>query len=374
MPSAVYVHIPFCRIRCPYCDFDAYRAPRRAIEGHSGALLAEIASRRHELRPVTSLYFGGGTPTTAGVAGLRAVIDVLRAAPGILPDAEVTVEANPTPRDAAAFAELRDMGVTRVSLGVQSLTDRLLPMLGRDHTAAEAADAVRQALRLGLEVSLDLMCGVPGQGMADWHADLEAAVALVPGHISVYMLTLEAGTRYERLHAGGRLELPDEDEQADMYEAALERLGRAGYEHYEVSNLALPGRQSRHNRVYWENREYSGFGAGASSCVSGRRWTNESHPTAYAEAVRSGVRKPSLLERLPPERSMRETLALGLRLLEGVDLITVRERYGAERLARVLPVLEGLAARGLVTLAGRAALTRRGLMLYDGVAAEILAP
>ncbi|MCX6358225.1 MAG: radical SAM family heme chaperone HemW [Armatimonadetes bacterium] len=374
MPSAVYVHIPFCRIRCPYCDFDAYRAPRRAIEGHTEAVLAEIASRRHELRPITSLYFGGGTPTTAGAAGLRAVMETLRAAPGLLPDAEVTVEANPTPRDAAILGELRGLGVTRVSLGVQSFTDRLLPMLGRDHSAAEAADAVRQALSLGLEVSLDLMCGVPGQTMRDWQADLATAAHLSPGHISVYMLTLEAGTRYERLHAGGRLELPGEDEQADMYEAALERLAQSGYEHYEVSNLALPGRQSRHNRVYWQNREYAGFGAGASSCVAGQRWTNESHPTAYAEAVRSGVRMPSLLERLPPERAMRETLALGLRLLEGVELTTVRERYGAGRLARVLPVLRSLAVRGLVTIADRAALTRRGLMLYDGVAAQILAP
>jgi oxygen-independent coproporphyrinogen-3 oxidase len=374
MPSAVYVHIPFCRIRCPYCDFDAYRAPRRAIEGHTEALLAEIASRRHELRPITTLYFGGGTPTTAGAAGLRAVIDALRAAPGIVPESEVTVEANPTPRDAAIFGELQDLGVTRVSLGVQSFTDRLLPMLGRDHSATEAAEVIDRALRLGLEVSLDLMCGVPGQTMADWSSDLATAVGLAPGHISVYMLTLEAGTRYERLHAGGRLELPGEDEQADMYEAALEWLGAAGYDHYEVSNLALPGRQSRHNRVYWENREYAGFGAGASSFVAGQRWTNENHPTAYAEAIRSGARSLSLLERLPPERAMRETLALGLRLLEGVDLTAVRERYGAERLARMLPVLQSLAARELVTVAGRAALTRRGLMLYDGVAAEILAP
>ena len=362
LPLALYVHIPFCTAKCTYCDFNSYAGQESLIAPYAEAVAREAAlwSPRLAGRQVETVFFGGGTPSLLPLPEMRVIVSALRERFDIAPDAEVTLEANPGTVDAAHLRGLRDLGFNRISFGVQSFHDEELRRLERVHDAREVEDAYRWARDAGFEnVNLDLIYGLQGQSLAGWQANLEAALALGPEHLSLYALTLEDGTPMTRDVARGRVEAPDPDMQADMFEWSRDRLARAGYRHYEVSNWARPGRECRHNLVYWRNGDWLGIGAGAHSHLAGERFAAAASPSRYialvdeAAQVRlstsSGraVNKPvrpepvegraldtmlqlTFHEPADIAREMAETVILALRLREGLDLAAFTRRFGVE--------------------------------------------
>jgi len=315
-PLSLYVHIPFCVAKCGYCDFNSYALEGLLETGRAGAdwapryadaLLREMEARCRALglggRGVETLFFGGGTPSLFPPEETARVLDALKRRFDLSPEAEVTLEANPGAADAARFAALREAGVSRLSIGVQTFDDLALRRLDRAHTGEEARAAFRAAREAGFgNVSLDLMFGIPFQTLADAASDLEAALALGPEHISAYELTIEPGTAFHALHARGRLAgLPDEEAALAMWELRDRLLSRAGYERYEISNFARPGFRCRHNLNYWRRGEYLGLGAGAHSFIGGRRLWNHARPDVYEEKAggRPRARRSSGARRRP---------------------------------------------------------------------------
>lgn len=371
---SLYVHVPFCVKKCAYCDFNAYAGADALVDDYVACALTEIGRAKERGRPVPTIFFGGGTPTFLSGAQLAAILGAIREHFDVAPDAEISAEANPTTADAARFAEMRRAGFNRLSIGVQAFDDRLLRSVDREHSADEAAQSVAAAREAGFEnVSIDLMFRLPGQTCTDWEATLDRAIGLQTEHLSVYALTLEPGTRFERLHAGGKLTLPDEEAEVAMYERAIERLTAAGFEHYEVSNFARPGFRARHNLVYWRNEEHLGFGPGAVSYVNGLRWTKEKHPARYIAKVRAGVDLAVDSERLDREAALAETLMLGLRLREGIDLARLRARFGLDPVRHYAETIAKLTRVGLLDQEGdHLRLTHRGLLLADDVCMEFL--
>ncbi len=328
----LYIHIPFCRRKCAYCDFVSY-AGREALF----ALYVDAAHREmtlcceswNDVR-FTTLYIGGGTPTVLSPAALGGLIDAARRLGGLGADAEITVEANPGTLDAAALSLLRQAGVNRLSLGAQSFDPAMLCLLGRIHTADQIGQAVQMAREAGLNnLNLDLMFGLPAQSPEAWQADVHAALRLDVPHLSLYALTLEDGTPLQRRIAAGELPQPDDDLAADMYEWAEETLERAGYEHYEISNWARPGHACQHNLIYWRNRPYLGLGTAAHSWWGGRRWANVTDPQAYIAALQDGQRPVAASEDIDVRSEMGETMMMGLRLVqEGVSAAAFDRRFG----------------------------------------------
>ncbi|MGH2726197.1 MAG: radical SAM family heme chaperone HemW, partial [Actinomycetota bacterium] len=262
----IYVHIPYCISRCPYCDFNTYVGIEDTAPAYVDALLreADAWSARASGRTAGSIFVGGGTPSLLDPPLMRALLDGLRRAFAVEPDAEVTIEANPETVDVSRLRAFRDAGVNRISFGAQSFRPHVLATLGRAHTAGRTVAAVREARAAGFDnLNLDLIYGTPGETLDDWRISLERAVALEPEHLSAYALTIEEGTAFGADVASGRMPGPDEDDQAEKYERALDLLSEAGYEHYEISNWARPGFACRHNLVYWTQGEYAGLGAGA---------------------------------------------------------------------------------------------------------------
>ena len=363
-PLALYVHIPFCTAKCTYCDFNSYAGQESLMGPYAAAVAREAALWAPQLagRQAETVFFGGGTPSLLPLPEMRVIVSALRERFDIAPDAEVTLEANPGTVDAAHLRGLRDLGFNRISFGVQSFHDEELRRLERVHDAREVEDAYRWARDAGFEnVNLDLIYGLQGQSLAGWQANLEAALALGPEHLSLYALTLEDGTPMTRDVARGRVEAPDPDMQADMFEWSRDRLARAGYRHYEVSNWARPGRECRHNLVYWRNGDWLGIGAGAHSHLAGERFAAAASPSRYialvdeaaqvrlstssGRAVNNPVRpealegRAALLEGMPHitfrepadrAREMAETVILALRLREGLDLAAFTRRFGVE--------------------------------------------
>jgi oxygen-independent coproporphyrinogen-3 oxidase len=342
--------------------------------GYVEALTAEICAAPPADRPLDSVYFGGGTPTVLSPDVLAGILSALRDRFGLAGDAEVTVEANPGTVEVSGLAALRRAGFNRLSIGIQSFDDAVLARIGRIHTAEEAREAVAAGRGAGFNnISIDLMYALPEQSISDWRCTIESALDLAPEHISLYELTVEEGTVFGGLHKERRIRLPDEDLQIEMYTTATRTLTAAGYEHYEISNFALPGRRSHHNQTYWRNEPYFGFGAGASGYVSGARYTNLKSPDRYIERVRAGGSAVETSETLTGRRAMGETLMLGLRMLDGLDLAAFRERFGVDLDTVYRRELTGLANRGLVELTeGHLRLTPSGLLVANDVAAEFL--
>lgn len=333
--GALYVHVPFCAAKCRYCDFYSLAHDEALAGRYLQAALAELRLAGHCLHaPLRSIFVGGGTPSVLGPARLGELLAALQA----LADdhTEFSVEVNPGTLDAALAGVLADSGVTRINLGVQSLDDRELAVLGRIHTADQASQSVallretfgNKPLRLGL----DLIYALPGQTLETWRASLEAALALEPQHLSCYALSYEAGTPLaDDLHAG-RLTEMDEDTQERCYRLAIEQATRSGLKHYEISNFAQPGFQCRHNLTYWHNLPYLGVGPSAASYVGGVRRTNTRDLGAWLAAIEAGHMPPCECESLTGRRLMAETLMLGLRLIEGVDRQAFADRFGADPL------------------------------------------
>lgn len=369
----VYLHVPFCRVRCGYCDFNTYTATE--LRGARQDMYADTLIREVELaagvlggagamRPASTVFFGGGTPTLLPAGDLARMLAAVREAFGLQPGAEVTVEANPDTVTDAVAHELAAAGVTRMSIGMQSAVPRVLAALDRTHTPANVGTAVAAARGAGLDVSVDLIYGAPGETLGDWSASLDAALALEPDHVSAYALIIEEGTKLARQIARAEVPEPDGDVQADMYELADARLAAAGFDWYEVSNWSRgPEHRSRHNLNYWRGQDWWGFGPGAHSHVAGLRWWNVKHPAAYAQRLAGGESPAAARERPDEAARLLERVLLESRIREGLELATVP----AVRREAVAGLIADELVEGPAALRGRIVLTLKGRLLADAV-------
>lgn len=370
----VYVHIPFCVHRCHYCDFNTYEGMGETRGPYVDAAQREIEMWPADLGPVTSIFFGGGTPTILEPGQLGSILQAIAGRLPLAADAEITIEANPETVDVRKFAALRAHGFNRVSIGVQSLVDRVLVGLGRTHSADTARTAVGAARSGGFDdVNVDVIYGSPWETADDWSATLSGVVDLQPDHVSAYALTVEDATPLATLVRTGRVPNVDPDVQADRYELACEVLLAAGMSRYEISNWARPGRASRHNVLYWSAGDYLGIGAGAHGHIGGRRSWNVKLPRDYVARVRQGRRPEAGNEELQPAERAAEALMLGLRLQTGVPLDAFSRRFGDDVVQERWPVIEDLMTQGLLELdAGNLALTERATFVANEVAARLL--
>ncbi|MCW2799244.1 MAG: coproporphyrinogen oxidase [Aeromicrobium sp.] len=370
----MYVHVPFCSVRCGYCDFNTYTADELG-EGATRASYADTAISEIELAagtlddapPVETVFFGGGTPTQLPSDDLVRMLGAIRGNFGLVEDVEVTTEANPDSVTPESLATLRDGGFTRISFGVQSAVPHVLATLDRTHNPANVPQAVRWAREAGFEqLSVDLIYGTPGESMADWRASVEQAIELEPDHISAYALIVEQGTAFARKVKRGEVVMPDDDETADKYLLADELFSAAGLQWYELSNWARDeAAQCRHNVLYWESANWWGVGPGAHSHIDGERWWNVKHPAAYAQRLTAGESPRHDGETIDTATAHVERIMLETRLRSGLalDALSVGARSS----------VSDLASRGLVDLAGdRLVLTRSGRLLADAVVRELV--
>jgi oxygen-independent coproporphyrinogen-3 oxidase len=379
-PFAFYVHVPFCTVRCGYCDFNTYTAeelggagaaPGASRTTYAGAAVAEVRRARGVLGdadlPVQTVFVGGGTPTLLAPEDLTRVVAAIRDEFGLAADAEVTTEANPDSVTPESLARLREGGFTRISFGMQSAVGHVLQTLDRTHDPARVPAVVDWARAAGFEqISLDLIYGTPGESLADWATSLDAALACRPDHVSAYSLIVEDGTALARRVRRGELPMPDDDDLADKYVLADERFEAAGLGWYEVSNWARDETsRCRHNLLYWTGADWWGVGPGAHSHVGGVRWWNVKHPAAYADRLAADRTPAHAREVLDEEDRRVERVLLELRLRDGLP-VEVLEAVGRK-------AVDDLAGRGLLEDEGtRLVLTRRGRLLADAVVRELL--
>ena len=382
-PFGLYVHVPYCTTRCGYCDFNTYTAAElgagpatTSLGSYADLAISEIRFARrilgHVDLPVSTVFFGGGTPTLLAPAAFGAILRVIDGEFGLTSGAEVTTEANPETVDEASLSELRSQGLTRISFGMQSAVPEVLAVLDRVHRPGRPAQCAAWARAAGFEhVSLDLIYGTPGESDADWRRSLDAAVAAAPDHVSAYALTVETGTRLAARVRRGELDPPDDDVLADRYLAADEILSAAGYAWYEISNWAV-SRSSRcaHNMLYWTGGDWWGIGPGAHSHVGGTRRWNVRHPAAYAARIAAGSSPGQAREILSePERQLERVMLL-IRLADGCP-VEVLGPAGQANAAQV--VADGLADAAALAR-GRILLTRRGRLLADAVTQKLTEP
>ena len=391
---ALYLHIPFCTAKCGYCDFNSYAGLDHLVPAYTRALVREIelwAPAARDVR-VDSVFFGGGTPSLTSLDDMRAITDAVRAHYNVAPDAEWTLESNPAELTEEHLAGLRAQGINRLSIGVQSLHDDELRMLDRLHSAERAMEAVAAARAAGFDnVSLDLIFGLIEQPLGRWQETLERALTLRPEHLSCYALGVEPGTPLHYRVARGELPEPDPDIAAAQYEWTRERLARADYRHYEISNWARPGSECRHNLTYWRNRSYLGVGPGAHSYLDSFRFWNLKSPREYVRLLQEGLTSTASVdslsaevlgdvpvvedvERIDRRLEMAETLMMGLRLDTGIRIDDFAERFGVTPDQAYGETIEELSSIGLLEgIDGRLRLTPPGRMLGNEVFARFFA-
>lgn len=377
--AGLYLHIPFCRKKCPYCSFYSF-APRaveirRYLEAVHRQMRQLAAIPEVQDLSFTTVFFGGGTPTSLPVESLAALLADCRhlfTFAGEQP--EITIEVNPGTIKAQGLLQLRRAGFNRISLGVQSLDDRELQQLGRIHTAKEALATIQAARRAGFDqLSFDLMYGLPGQSARSWQQTLERALAANPEHLSLYELTVEAGTPFFLQAQQGHWALPAEEEVLTMMNAIESAIRHSPLARYEISNYAVPGRECRHNLNYWHNGLYVGLGPGAVSAFGGQRRAAMADLAAYCQHVAAGQAVWEEVERLDPEAAFRETVIMGLRLITGVSLAELRQRFGIDLPEYYGVTLHRLLAQELVAIReGCLVLTCNGLPLANQVMAELV--
>jgi putative oxygen-independent coproporphyrinogen III oxidase len=369
----VYVHIPFCTVRCGYCDFNTYTADELG-EGATRASYADTAiaeirrlGAQHPGREVSTVFFGGGTPTQLPAADLVRILAALDERWGLAADVEVTTEANPDSVTPESLATLRQGGFNRISFGVQSVMPHVLATLDRTHNPARVPDAVRWAREAGFEqLSVDLIYGTPGESMADWRASVEHAISLEPNHVSAYALIVEQGTAFARKVRRGEVIMPDDDETADKYLLADQLLTDAGLGWYELSNWARDdAAQCRHNVLYWNSDDWVGVGPGAHSHVAGQRWWNVKHPAAYASRLAADEDPRMDGETIDADTARVERIMLTSRLRSGLDSADLTDQGRAQ--------IPSLIERGLVTCDDdRLVLTLQGRLLADAVVRDLV--
>ena len=378
-PFGIYVHVPFCTVRCGYCDFNTYTLTELGVDGASVGTYADAALRELELATgvlgpgapeVQTVFFGGGTPTMLAAGDLVRVLAGVRARFGLAAGAEVTTEANPDSVTPSSLRTLAAGGFTRVSIGMQAAVPQVLATLERTHHPDNVAHAVRAARDAGLKVSIDLIYGTPGESLRDWRTSLAAAIDLDPDHISAYALVVEEGTKLGARVRRGQVPAPEDDDEAAKYELADEVLEAAGYRWYEVSNWArTKADRCRHNEGYWSDGDWWGVGPGAHSHVGGVRWWNVKHPNAFASRLNAGLSPAAGRELLTPEQRYDERVLLGVRLVDGLPIDDLLPG-GASAVAGL--IAEGLVDGPSALRPRRVVLTRRGRLLADTVVRRLL--
>jgi putative oxygen-independent coproporphyrinogen III oxidase len=381
LPSSAYVHIPFCRRRCFYCDFPIFVVGDRSRGETSSTIAQYVEQLTHEIgttqsfgQPLKTIFFGGGTPSLLAIDQLQQILAALDKHSGILPGAEISMEIDPGTFDLAHIEGYRSLGVNRVSLGVQAFQAELLKVAGRSHSIADIFASVELVRKVEIpEFSLDLISGLPHQSLEDWQDSLAQAVAIAPTHISIYDLTIEPGTAFGRYYQPGDSPLPTDETTVQMYQMAQQVLTSAGYEHYEISNYAQPGHQCQHNRVYWENRPYYGFGMGAASYVDSKRFTRPRKTKEYYQWVEAGCVVDC--EVTPLNEVLLETLMLGLRLAEGLSLAALAAEFGEKKVEEIHQFLQPYFDKGWVNIVdGRLRLSDpQGFLFSNVVLAELFA-
>jgi len=369
----LYVHIPFCSAICNYCNFNRGLFDAELKERYVAALVREIGSQA-DGAPADTIYFGGGTPSLLEPVEVEAIVGACRRAFALTVDAEITLEANPETVTSERLAAFHAAGVNRLSFGVQSFRDEELQRLTRLHSAARAADAYAMARRAGFDnISLDLMMWLPQQTIPQWLESVDALIGLSPDHASLYILELYPNAPLRDAMARGKWSLAPDDDAADMYLEAMARLEAAGYEQYEISNVAKPGRQSRHNLKYWTDGEWLGFGCGAHSTRRGVRWKNLSSTAEYIAAVASGGQLAVERRVLSAREALEEALFMGLRLARGIDVNTVKARFGVDVWDIYRRQLEQFREAGVLIYDGRLLrLSRAGMLLANEIMARFL--
>lgn len=375
-PLALYVHWPFCVSKCPYCDFNSHVRESVDQAAWCDALLADL---RHEAallpdRTVGSIFFGGGTPSLMPPATAAAVIAEADALWGLADDCEITLEANPNSVEVAGFADLARAGVNRVSIGVQSFDPQVLEFLGRAHSGDEARAAIAAAQRCFGRVSFDLIYARPEQTLAAWESELAGALAFGTGHLSLYQLTIEPGTRFATLAAKGDLTIPDGDAAADLFDSTQAMTRAAGLPRYEVSNHARIGQESRHNLAYWRYADYAGVGPGAHGRRLGQATERHKKPENFIAAVERNGHGLKVESDLPAHERATEAMLMGLRLTEGIDLARIEMRTGLARAAFVdRDAVARLERQGLMRQdSDRLAVTDDGILLLDSILSEVV--
>ena len=377
----LYLHIPFCGSICSYCNFNRGLFDAALKARYVEALAQEIAQpapasadEAPQGEAVDTIFFGGGTPSLLAPAEVARLIDACRDAYAVSADAEVTLEANPETVNEATLAAFRAAGVNRVSFGVQSFEDDELVRLGRAHNAETARHAVRAARSAGFDnISLDLMLWLPGQSFASWLRNVDEAVALAPDHVSMYLLELYPNAPLKEAMARAAWTQSPDDEAADMYLAGLERFDAAGFEQYEISNVAQPGRTSRHNLKYWRGGRWRGLGCGAHSTMGRWRWHNVAGTTDYIDRVDAGAAFTVQLHERAASEQLAEALFMGMRLTEGVDRENIRARFGVDPWLQHEAALGPFIGEGLVwTRGARMGLSRHGMLVANGILATFV--
>lgn len=380
MFSRIYIHIPFCRSKCPYCAFVSNKADEVQIADYTELLAreAELAKRAFPTeQQIDSVYFGGGTPSLLTPGQIEKLLTTLQGLFRLTPRTEITLEANPGTVDHEQLTGFHSAGVNRLSLGVQSFDDAMLARIGRIHTAQQARDAFKTARRAGFDnIGIDLIHGLPEQTMEQWLADIRQGISLSPEHLSVYGLTVEEGTPFDKQYSGSPL-LPDSDLSADMFEAADSELIAADYEHYEIANYARPGLRSRHNSGYWRRDGYLGLGAAAHSFIKvpqyGRRFSNSIDLEEYCSGVRQGHLPQQNITELDRDDSLSEFIYLGLRMADGINLDDFKEQFNCDMQILFAAELKELAGYGLLKINGNnIRLTLKGMLLSNQVFSRFL--
>lgn len=382
-PLSLYLHIPFCRHRCAYCDFNTYTTLDELREEYVNALTLELeqvvdlAEGVGQRRPLQTIYLGGGTPSLLTIAQLHRILKRAVESFALMPDAEITLEANPDTVEEEYLARLREIGFNRLSFGVQSAVASELALLERTHDFSKVIEVMAWARAAGFDnISLDLIYGVPGQDLPSWKTSLSAALKLIPEHLSLYCLTIEPGTPMQRWLSTGRIVEPDADMAAEQYEYACEVLASAGYEHYEISNWALPGHACQHNLSYWRNQEYLGLGAGAHGQANGYRYQLVKQPRVYIRRIKleAAAHYPlssAVAESHPvsAREAMSDTVITQLRLLqEGLDMDAFRLRFGGTLDDEFNGLVTQLVDWGLLSREGnRLLLSERGRFISNQV-------
>ncbi|MGO9614403.1 MAG: radical SAM family heme chaperone HemW [Dissulfurispiraceae bacterium] len=369
MPKALYIHIPFCIKKCWYCDFYSILAPPPLRTRYVDALCKEIGLREPSLSVLKSVYIGGGTPTTLSIGAISQILAAVKERALISPHAEISIEANPGTMTQDKADNLLSLGINRVSLGIQSLIDSELKLLGRSHNADDAVRAAETIRKAGFtNVSIDLIYGIPGQGPEEWQYTLRKAIELCPDHISAYELTLEEKTPLYRASEKGQITLPDEPSIVEMYLKGIDTLADHGYVHYEISNFAKPGFQCGHNLNYWNRGEYIGIGAGAHSFINGTRTAHAKDVVHYIESIERGSLPITERFAIRGDDEFNEMVFLGLRKTEGIDLRAVPEG----KKASIYKAVSMLSAHGLVEIQNdHLRLTRKGLLLSNEVIVRV---
>jgi oxygen-independent coproporphyrinogen-3 oxidase len=383
-PFSLYIHIPYCISKCPYCDFNSHVVPVIPEKQYTDTLQRELeyySSLNEWLnRPVQSIFFGGGTPSTFMSTSIGQVLDRVAALFPIEPNCEITLEANPGTVDQENFAGYRTAGINRISVGVQSFQPRLLKFLGRAHSATDARKSLDVVRAAGFEnFSFDLIYANPGQSLAELEADLNAALEFQSPHLSAYNLTFEEGTPFHHEYRAGKLSSLSEDEEIAMAELIENRLRCAGLERYEISNYAKPGWHSRHNVNYWRDGDYLGLGAGAhtykkssSNGAMGRRWSNEKNPGRYMDQIGASNQAVVQREEIDAAKSAGEFMFLGLRMIEGISQDSFRARFGRSPVDFFPPIQDWLEGDLIEEKNGFLRLTHKGLMVANSIFVQLM--